>query len=304
MKDLKDFIIKRLEEKKAIEFKPIYNDEMREITQEFILAGLSECGFFDNNAFMGGTAIRLFHGLDRYSKDLDFNMVKNELDFEWKESFNYLKSYVNKIGFDIVLKDEHYEKGATYRSTIVSKDISRLIDGMGIVPMNFTNKREAKDVDIKMETSCYSKMFDIEIKQMNNEQKSNIVIMDIHSLFAGKLNALFTRERKVSDGNTVPYNEERDWYDLIWYANKGVEPKYAYLSDKLKEKGPYKGKSISADTNFIIKELLTREKTLNYELLNKRLKLILNDESYMPLDNKYMINLIENIGKDGYKIKI
>jgi len=63
MKNLKEYIINRLKEKNATGDKNIYNDEMREITQEFILAGLSEYGFFDNNAFMGGTAIRLLSRL-------------------------------------------------------------------------------------------------------------------------------------------------------------------------------------------------------------------------------------------------
>ena len=45
---------------------------LREIMQEIALAGLHRSGFFEKAAFYGGTALRVFHGLQRFSEDLDF----------------------------------------------------------------------------------------------------------------------------------------------------------------------------------------------------------------------------------------
>ena len=45
---------------------------MKEIMQEIVLCGLSRAGFFQKAAFYGGTALRIFYGLDRFSEDLDF----------------------------------------------------------------------------------------------------------------------------------------------------------------------------------------------------------------------------------------
>ena len=47
---------------------------MKEIMQEIVLCGLSHAGFFKEAAFYGGTALRIFYGLDRFSEDLDFSL--------------------------------------------------------------------------------------------------------------------------------------------------------------------------------------------------------------------------------------
>lgn len=41
---------------------------MKEIMQEIVLCGLSRAGFFQKAAFYGGTALRIFYGLDRLSR--------------------------------------------------------------------------------------------------------------------------------------------------------------------------------------------------------------------------------------------
>lgn len=43
-----------------------------EVNQQIILAGLYNGGFFDVAAFYGGTCLRIFHGLQRFSEDMDY----------------------------------------------------------------------------------------------------------------------------------------------------------------------------------------------------------------------------------------
>ncbi len=42
---------------------------LREITQEIILAGLGRTRFFDFAGFQGGTCLRVFHSLNRFSTE-------------------------------------------------------------------------------------------------------------------------------------------------------------------------------------------------------------------------------------------
>lgn len=56
-------------------------DVLREIMQEITLAGLYRAGFFAKAAFYGGTALRIFYGLGRFSEDLDFSLLKPESGF-------------------------------------------------------------------------------------------------------------------------------------------------------------------------------------------------------------------------------
>jgi hypothetical protein len=61
---------------------------LREITQEIVLAALGRTSFFDKAAFQGGTCLRIFHGVNRFSEDLDFALRKPDRMFELGE---YLK---------------------------------------------------------------------------------------------------------------------------------------------------------------------------------------------------------------------
>ncbi len=49
---------------------------LREVMQEIALLGLWRGKFFEKAAFYGGTALRVLHGLDRYSEDLDFSLLQ------------------------------------------------------------------------------------------------------------------------------------------------------------------------------------------------------------------------------------
>ena len=44
---------------------------LREIVQSIVLVGLSRTDFFKKASFYGGTALRIFYYLNRYSEDLD-----------------------------------------------------------------------------------------------------------------------------------------------------------------------------------------------------------------------------------------
>ena len=66
---------------------------MKEIMQEIVLCGLSRAGFFKEAAFYGGTALRIFYGLDRFSEDLDFSLEQINLDFDLCSYFPVLVTF-------------------------------------------------------------------------------------------------------------------------------------------------------------------------------------------------------------------
>jgi len=71
---------------------------MKEVMQEIVLSGLSRAGFFNKAAFYGGTALRIFYGLDRFSEDLDFSLMEEEPDFDIKEYFPILEKEIRAFG--------------------------------------------------------------------------------------------------------------------------------------------------------------------------------------------------------------
>lgn len=57
-----------------------YQNAAREVVQEIALLGLGRGGFLEHAAFYGGTALRIFHGLRRFSEDLDFTLLTPDLN--------------------------------------------------------------------------------------------------------------------------------------------------------------------------------------------------------------------------------
>ena len=76
---------------------------IKEIIQEIVLCGLSRAGFFKHAAFYGGTALRIFYGLDRFSEDLDFSLMAPE-SFDLGEYLPLLEKEIHSYG----LKESNY----------------------------------------------------------------------------------------------------------------------------------------------------------------------------------------------------
>ena len=74
-------------------------NSIKEVVQEIILCGLSRSGFFKEAAFYGGTALRIFYGLDRFSEDLDFSLMAPDQDFSLERYLPFLERELGAYGF-------------------------------------------------------------------------------------------------------------------------------------------------------------------------------------------------------------
>lgn len=92
---------------------------MKEIMQEIVLCGLSRAGFFKKAAFYGGTALRIFYGLDRFSEDLDFSLETEDLDFDLTAYFPVLEKEVKAFGLNVEIQEKEKTKESTIRSAFL-----------------------------------------------------------------------------------------------------------------------------------------------------------------------------------------
>ena len=60
---------------------------LQELVQQYVLASLSRAGLFSSAqaVFHGGTCLRLVHGMNRFSEDLDFFLKRPDPGFSWKK---------------------------------------------------------------------------------------------------------------------------------------------------------------------------------------------------------------------------
>ena len=79
---------------------------LREIMQEVALAGLYRAGFFKAAAFYGGTFLRIFYDLPRFSEDLDFSLLEKNREFSINSYLPYLTAEFEALGMLVSVKEK------------------------------------------------------------------------------------------------------------------------------------------------------------------------------------------------------
>src|ERR1700678_521101 len=75
--------------------------KIREILQQTALLGLERNGFFEKAAFYGGTALRILYGLDRFSEDMDFTLLKPDPNFDFEPFLEGMRKELYSFGFNM-----------------------------------------------------------------------------------------------------------------------------------------------------------------------------------------------------------
>jgi predicted nucleotidyltransferase component of viral defense system len=274
-------------------------NELREISQEIILYSLAKEGFFSNVAFMGGTALRLIHGLDRYSEDLDFRFLKEDKYFDWKKYYDLIKNNVQKLGGNIEYKDESNKglKRAYFSDDALIENINK----NKIFDLGWAKNKAGKFevIEVQLDISYKQPKFGMETKTLLFPKKYEIEVFDIHSLCAGKIKAILTRRDKK--GNEI--NVGRDWFDLNWFIKKGIEPNFKFLFESLVEDKKYRGKEALFSESFIKNELFNRARDLNFREMNITVENLTTRKNRLIFDRNNVKDIIRNFGKDGFLVK-
>ena len=82
-----------------------------EVNQQVILAGLYHGGFFNEAAFYGGTCLRIFHGLDRFSEDMDFSLLAPQESFQFERFFQPIIDAFSLVGRNVEIKKKEKKNG-------------------------------------------------------------------------------------------------------------------------------------------------------------------------------------------------
>lgn len=262
---------------------------IRELVQKMVLIGLSKSGFFSHASFYGGTALRIFYDLNRYSEDLDFTLNYINESFTLDPFINKIKEVALSYGLnlDIVTKNKKIEtpiesafaKLNTYQ-TFISLNLNQSM-------INLLHKDEI--IKVKFEIDCSPALgFESEIKWLDTPEFAKISILDSSSLFAGKIHAILCRNYK----NTV---KGRDYYDFLFYIQKRTKPNMEYLRNKLIDTGKI---SKNDDFNFdILKNMLiSRFNEINFEEVKKDAsKFILNNDDLSYYSKELFIQMVDKI---------
>lgn len=204
---------------------------MKEILQEIVLCGLSRAGFFKKAAFYGGTALRIFYGLDRFSEDLDFSLEAKNPAFDLSEYFPILEKEVRSFGLNMTVLEKVKANDSHIRSAFLkgnTKEHLLLFYGNEQIAGSVV-KTEA--VKIKFEVDVDPpKYAAFEHKYRLLPSPYEIKLYDMPSLFAGKIHAVLARAWR----NRI---KGRDLYDYVFYLSRDAAVNLAHLHERLIDSG-------------------------------------------------------------------
>ena len=215
---------------------------IKEILQEIVLCGLARADFFKDAAFYGETALRIFHGLDRFSEDLDFSLIEPNLNFTFSKYFPTLEKEIKSYGLNLLINEKVKSIDSTIASAFVKGNTKELL--LSFYTNESVNVTSNETIKIKFKVDINPPSFaKFEHKYRLLPSPYEVNMYDLSSLFAGKIHAVLCRAWK----NRV---KGRDLYDFAFYLSKNASVNRKHLRERLIDSG-----FINKDNNLDLDEL-------------------------------------------------
>lgn len=260
---------------------------IKEVVQEIALCGLSRADFFKHVAFYGGTALRIFYGLDRFSEDLDFSLISPNPDFDLKPYFNRLETELASVGLKFSIEEKIKSVDSDIKSAFLKGNTKEHI--VSIYGLQDININPSEIIKIKFEIDTNPPAFaSFENKYRLLPSPYQVKLYDMPSLFAGKVHAVICRTWK----NRV---KGRDLYDYIFYLSHRSKINLPHLKARLVDSGVLKD-----DDTFTIETLRTmlneRFEAIDYESAKQDVLPFITDANKLDLWSKeFFIDISKNL---------
>lgn len=246
-----------------------------EVNQQIILAGLYAGGFFASAAFYGGTCLRIFHGLQRFSEDMDFSLLAPDENFDFSKYFQPIVDAFALVGREVEITKKDKKSFGKVESAFLK-------DNTDVYDVTFQTEKSIK-IKIEVDT-CPPLNFTTEQKLLLQPHSFMTRCFTLPDLFAGKMHALVYRAWK----NRV---KGRDWYDLEWYVRNGVALDFAHLAERCKQ---FNGEDITPES--FKEKLIERLSTADIKQVKEDvLPFVRNPKELDIWSNDYFVQLAEVI---------
>ncbi len=235
-----------------------HKNALKEIVQEIALLGLFRSGFYNNAAFYGGTALRIFYGLDRFSEDLDFSLLSPNNDFNLSKHLKYIQNELGAYGFKMTVEEKVKSFDTAIKSAFIKGGTEINLLKINSIKDLITGVHADEQIKIKLEVDTNPPSgAEYEVKYQLNPIPYSVRLFSASSLFAGKIHALLYRKW----GNRV---KGRDFYDYIWYLSKNIKVDLSHLSNRMKQTKHLKDGEI-LNREMLIQMLLNKFSEINFQ---------------------------------------
>lgn len=233
---------------------------------------------------MGGTALRIVHGLQRFSEDLDFALRLSDPKFLWKPYLREIEEEFKAYDISLTIQDRSELPQTVKKAFLKNNSFGQLFS------LRYERKKSDSHtlrVRLEIDTSppefarCESKIVDFPIPY-------SVVGHDLETLFAGKLNALLTRS----------FVKGRDWFDFLWYVIRKIHVNYDYLGSALKQFGHDFPSSKDQQKEELFKQLRGKVKTIDWQQACEDVRPLLRVTAVQSLDlwsQEFFLSYIEKM---------
>ena len=249
---------------------------LKEIIQELVISGLSKSDFFNRAAFYGGTALRIFYDLDRFSEDLDFALVSPNKNFDLSAYFPFIEKEISLYGLNLKVDTKIKTKESNISSAFLKGDTMEHILIFFSESNLQNNSKLLRDIKIKFEIDINPPSgAEYEIKYKLLPTPHSVRLYNKESLFAGKIHAILCR-------NWSHRTKGRDLYDYAFFLSKNIKVNMNLVKSKLVESNVLK-----EDDNFdinILKNMLNEKfKLIDYDAAKNDVAPFLDDSTKLNI---------------------
>ncbi|MGV8122496.1 MAG: nucleotidyl transferase AbiEii/AbiGii toxin family protein [Candidatus Xenobiia bacterium LiM19] len=234
-----------------------YRNAINEIVQEIALLGLYRGGFYNRAALYGGTALRIFHGVKRFSEDPDFSLIKPDRSFELSRFTPVVQDEFGAYGFEMTVEEKINKSSSPVKSAFFkgSTQIHLLKIASVKPPVSGVHADEMIKIKLEVDVDPPSGAL-YEMRYQLIPVPYNVRVFSPSSLFAGKVHAILCRSQKSRVNG-------RDFYDYIWYLSKDIPVNIHHLTMRMRQSGHLEAEE-TLDDDKLRQRLCERFKTLDF----------------------------------------
>jgi hypothetical protein len=266
-----------------------WENALKEIVQELALLGLWRAKFYEHAAFYGGTALRIFHCLPRFSEDLDFSLLSPDPDFDLAPYLEAIRTELASLGFSFEVESKTKRVASAIESAFIKGETR--VNLLSIGAPGTLRDRLPKPLRIRIRLEIDTDPppgADYDVETLLVPIPFQVKLFTLPCLFAGKLHAVLCRDWRARV-------KGRDFYDFVWYLGRDVPCHLAHLQKRMEQTGHWVG-SETLGLPALKKRLRERFDEIDFEQAKADVRPFIRDDAELALwSREFFRGLIDRV---------
>ena len=256
-----------------------YENALKEVVQELALLGLWRAKFYEHAAFYGGTALRIFHGLPRFSEDMDFSLLAPYEGFDLDPYLEAIRCELASFGFSFRVERRSKRVSTAIESAFIKGGTRVNLAHVGMPDYLQERLPRLPQVRIRLDVDTDPPpLARYEVLTLLTPIPFQVRLFDLPCLFAGKLHALLCRDWMMRV-------KGRDFYDFVWYLGRRIRCDVRHLQARMEQTGHWQaGEDLDVAR---LRRLLTRRfEQVDFDQARNDVRPFLRDDAELDLWNR------------------